>query len=516
MSEVMEIAGKKGRVYMKVGIDLGTTNSAVSYINEHGSPEIVKNSDGERTTPSVILIEDQKAIIGMTAKEAAAFQSEDTIQFVKRQMGNNSFEFPLPGTDQLIGAVEASAFILKRIVQDAEQELGETITDVVITVPAYFDDAKRNATKEAAEMIGVNVLKIINEPTAAALAYYNLEEKTTDQNVAIYDLGGGTFDISIVNIQDNEVKVLATDGDANLGGFDFDNAIFNYVADAFEEETGLDLYDDDMAMQDLRDSTEKCKKSLTKRDKSLVAVSSQGQTIRKEITKTLFNDLIESYLARTSQIMEETIGESNLTWNDITKVLLVGGSTRTPAISDMIERLTGIEPSKDLNPDEVVALGAAVQASSIEPSDQDSRHHIVVRDVNSHSLGIITGDGQNPDENSIILERNTEIPCERSKSFVTVQDNQESVMVQVTEGEDEDPDYVTIIGTSEVALPDNLPMGSPLEINIAYDKNGIVHVGAKDLSNQVDLGEFVIERQSNLTQEEYEERQETMLAMEVE
>ncbi len=261
-------------IRLKVGIDLGTTNSAVAYMNANGTPEIITNSDGERTTPSVILVEGGKAIVGEVAKEASVSQVEDTIQFIKRQMGNKSFKFPLPGTDRMVDAVEASAIILKKIVQDAEAELNEKVTDAVITVPAYFDDSKRNATKDAAEMIGLNVLKIINEPTAAALAYYHLEKEKKDQMVAIYDLGGGTFDVSIVSIKDNEIQVLATDGDSNLGGFDFDNAIFNYILEKFEDETGIDLYDDDEAMQELRENAEKCKKSLTKRNKYVVPVSS--------------------------------------------------------------------------------------------------------------------------------------------------------------------------------------------------------------------------------------------------
>lgn len=500
---------------MKVGIDLGTTNSAVSYINENGSPEIITNSEGERTTPSVILIENGKAIVGEVAKEASTFQVEDTIQFVKRQMGNTSFKFPLPGTDRLIDAVEASAIILKKIVQDAEQALNEKITDVVITVPAYFDDAKRNATKDAAEMIGVNVLKIINEPTAAALAYYNLDNTTDEQNVAIYDLGGGTFDISVVNIHNNEIKVLATDGDSNLGGFDFDNAIFNYIVDKFEDETGLDIYDDEAAMQELRENAEKCKRSLTRRDKAMISVTSQGQTIRAEITKNLFNELIEPYLKRTEQIMEEAINEAELAWSDIDKILLVGGSTRTPLISSMIERFTSITPSNELNPDEVVALGAAVQASLIETGYR-AEDDLIVRDVNSHSLGIISNNKDNIEVNSIILPRNSEIPCAMSNVFYTVYENQEIITVRVTEGEDEDPDYVTIIGSSSITLPNNLPESSPIEIKIAYDQNGIVHISAKDLHNDIDLGEFVIERQSNLTKQELEKKQKSLLSLEVE
>ncbi|OAK70770.1 Hsp70 family protein [Lederbergia galactosidilytica] len=502
---------------MKVGIDLGTTNSAVAYMNANGTPEIITNSDGERTTPSVILVEGGKAIVGEVAKEASVSQVEDTIQFIKRQMGNKSFKFPLPGTDRMVDAVEASAIILKKIVQDAEAELNEKVTDAVITVPAYFDDSKRNATKDAAEMIGLNVLKIINEPTAAALAYYHLEKEKKDQMVAIYDLGGGTFDVSIVSIKDNEIQVLATDGDSNLGGFDFDNAIFNYILEKFEDETGIDLYDDDEAMQELRENAEKCKKSLTKRNKYVVPVSSSGHSLRVEITKELFQGLIESLLNRTQLVMEETVAEAGLTWQDINKVLLVGGSTRTPFISEMIEGFTGLTPSKELNPDEVVALGAAVQASLVEADETtNSKVDIIVRDVNSHSLGVLSTDDHNNYVNSIILPRNSEIPCQESRTFYSVNENQQEIKLDVTEGEDEDPEYIKIIGTSTIQLPSGLPMSSPIEITISYDKNGIVHTRAKDLFNDIDLGEMVIERQSNLTQQEFEVKKETLLSIEVE
>ncbi|MFD1850966.1 Hsp70 family protein [Oceanobacillus bengalensis] len=502
---------------MKVGIDLGTTNSAVAYINANGRPEIIPNNEGERTTPSVILIENGKAIVGSVAKEAATSQIEDTIQFVKRQIGNKSFKFPISGSDHFIDAVEASAIILKKVVKDAEEALGEKITDVVITVPAYFDDAKRNATKEAGEMIGVNVLKVINEPTAAALAYYDIEKANVEQNIAIYDLGGGTFDVTIVNIHNEEIKVLATDGDSNLGGFDFDNAIFNYVADNFEKETGLDIYDDENGLQELRENAEKCKKSLTKRNKYNVPLTSQGQTVHTEITRELFNQLIESYIKRTQQIMKETINEAGLTWNDIHKVLLVGGSTRTPIISSMINNFTGIVPSKELNPDEVVALGAAVQAAFIKTdNDTSNSENIIVRDVNSHSLGVISNHGRDTMMNSIILKRNSEIPCEMSREFYTMHENQKEIMLEITEGEDEDPNYVTIIGNTTISLPEKLPIDSPIEIKISYDQNGIVHVKAKDSYHHVELGEFTIERQSNLTKQEFQQKQQELLSLEVE
>lgn len=510
---------KVGDREMKIGIDLGTTNSAVAYVNEHGAAEIVINSEGERTTPSVILMEGNKAIVGEVAKEASITQVDDTIQFVKRQIGNPSFQIPLPGSNKMINAVEASAIILKKLVQDAEQELSEEITDVVITVPAYFDDAKRNATIEAAEMIGLNVLKIINEPTAAALAYYHLDKEKTNQNIAVYDLGGGTFDVSIVNISENEIKVLATDGDSSLGGFDFDNLIIDYVINQFEDETGIDLYDDDDAMQELRENAERCKRSLSRRNKFTLRVSSEGHRLSVDITKDLFNQLINSLLDRTKIVMEATIEEANLTWSDIDKVLLVGGSTRVPLVEEMIESLTGKAPSKELNPDEVVALGAAVQASLIDEDDpeaSESKANIVIKDVNSHSLGVLSLNDQGHLKNSIILHRNTEIPCSATREYYTSRENQQHLDLSLTEGEDEEPEFINIIGDSTLQLPQGLPDSAPIQMTISYDKNGIVHLVAKDVLNNVDLGEIVIERKSNITQIEMEEKREALLAIEVE
>lgn len=504
---------------MRVGIDLGTTNSAVAYINEHGSAEIVPNSEGERTTPSVILMEGSKAIVGEVAKEASISQVDETIQFVKRQIGNPSFQIPIPGMDKMLTAEEASAIILKKLVQDAEEELGEDITEVVITVPAYFDDAKRLATIEAAEMIGLKVLKIINEPTAAALAYYHLDQDKPNQNIAVYDLGGGTFDISIVNIQDNQIQVLATDGDSNLGGFDFDNYIIDYVINEFEADTGHDLYDDDEALQMLRENAERCKKSLTRRDKYTIRVSAFGERKSYDITRELFNDLITALLDQTKIVMDATVTEAGLSWEEIDKILLVGGSTRVPRVAEMIEELTGIKASTELNPDEVVALGAAVQASIIDEDEETtaSEPSVVIKDVNSHSLGVVTFNRSSQEyRNTIILHRNTVIPASATEGFLTVRDNQTALNIQITEGEDEDPEYVNIIGESSVKLPEGLPEDSPIEMTISYDKNGIVHLLARELSTNQELGEMVIERKSNLTQIELAEKREAMLSIEVE
>ena len=378
-----------------------------------------------------------------------------------------------------------------------------------------FDDAKRNATIEAAELIGLNVLKIINEPTSAALAYYHLDKNQTEQNIAIYDLGGGTFDISIVNISNNEIKVLATDGDSNLGGFDFDNVIIDYVINEFENKTGIDLYDDPDAMQELRENAEKCKKSLSRRNKYVIPVNSEGHSVKIEITREFFNNSIKRLIDRTKMVMEDTLEAAKLTWPNIDKVLLVGGSTRVPQIFEVIKEFTGITPSKELNPDEVVALGAAVQATLIG-DDEIASSNIIVKDVNSHSLGIISLNDAGEDENSIILSRNTVIPCTQSKVYYTTHDNQNKITLNITEGEDDDPEYVTIIGTTTLQLPEGLSQGSPIQIDISYDHNGIVHVVAGDLTNNCSLGEMLIERQSNITKVEMQKKREVLLEIEVE
>src|SRR5699024_4503981 len=358
---------------------------------------------------------------------------------------------------------------------------------------------------EAAEMIGLNVLKIINEPTAAALSYYHLDKEKPNQNIAVYDLGGGTFDVSIVNINNNEIKVLATDGDSNLGGFDFDNLIIEHVIDEFLDEKDIDLYDDEEALQELRDSAERCKKSLTRRDKVTIRVSSGGERMSVDITRELFNDLINGLLEQTKIVMEDTINQAGLSWEEIDKVLLVGGSTRVPQVAEMIEDLTNIKPSTELNPDEVVALGAAVQASLIDESSEEAKGNIVVKDVNSHSLGVLTLNSNKQEINSIILPKNTVIPHSSAREYYTVQPNQETMRIEVTEGEDEDPEYVNIIGEGTVTLPPGLPDSSPVQFKISYDKNGIVQLVAKDMTNDLELGEIIIERKGNLTQLELEE-----------
>lgn len=488
---------------MIVGIDLGTTNSAVAYIDDNGNPQIITNRDGERTTPSVILFEGNNPIVGTTAKVNSVSDPLNAVQFVKRQIGNANFKF-INEDGEKFSTEELSAIILKKLKEDAEERLGEKVDKAVITVPAYFDDSQRKATQDAGAIAGLKVLKVINEPTAAALAY-GITKKCDKQNIMVYDLGGGTFDVTIMSLEQGEIKIKATGGDRNLGGFDFDNAIIDFVVNEFEEKFNLDLYDDDIALQELREKTEVCKKTLSNRSKALINISSQGHALKVEITNEMFETMISSLIDRTIFIMNSVIEDSGLECNQIDKILLVGGSTRIKKVQETIENVTGKKPSQEVNPDEVVAIGAALQAfiindDNIAENEQLTKTKIV--DVNSHSLGVIASDIETGlDFNKIILPRNTPIPAEYWQEFSTQCDNQEYLILRVTEGEDDDPEYVKIIGTSKLFLKSR-PANSPVKIILSYDENSVVHVRVIDLVDNQDLGEMEIQRKSNLTSEE--------------
>lgn len=509
---------------MKIGIDLGTTNCAVAYIDNNGNPQIIPNREGERTTPSVVYFEEGTVVVGKSAKLVSVTDPENTVQFVKRQMGNLDYKFPMENGEKLTPE-ELSAIILKRLIEDAEESIGKKVTDVVITVPAYFNDAQRTSTQDAGRLAGVRVLKIINEPTAAALAYGlgKKENQNETQNILVYDLGGGTFDVTIMSLSSEEVRIRSTGGHKNLGGFDFDNAIFSYVADCLEEEHGIDIYDDEIAMQELREKSEECKKMLTTRKKAVVSISSQGKSSKVTITKEQFNSMILSLLNSTIIIMKSVLEEAEMEWSDLDKILLVGGSTRAKAVSDMIEAETGIRPSSELNPDEVVAIGAAIQADLLEASDELEQEPTVkskstkVVDVNSHSLGVLVHDSQSGEQyNSIILPKNTEIPASITRTYYTSVKNQEFLHIQVTEGDSEDPEDVWIIGDTEIELAGNAPIDSPLEFTMSYDENGVVHVFAKDKYNNENLGEIVIERKSNLSEREVNEKATKLMMLDIE
>lgn len=505
---------------MLIGIDLGTTFSAVATVNGDGRAEIITNRDGERTTPSVVMFEDGMVVVGEQAKENSIVDPYNVCQFVKRQMGKKAFSFDV-SIDERYTAEEVSAMILKRLKEDAEASMEERVEGAVITVPAYFNDAQRKATQDAGEIAGLNVIGIINEPTAAAIAYCH-GQVNTDGIVMVYDLGGGTFDITIMKLSDNlgKVDILSTTGNKNLGGFDFDNVIITKVVNEFSEKYGIDIEDDDTAYQDLRIKAENAKKALSSRPKASISVVSQGQAVKVEITKEEFEYLIKGYLDSTRSSMEMAMDEAELEWSDISKVLLVGGSTRVPAVQNMIKEVTGIEPSHELNPDEAVAIGAAYYADSLNSKTSGqplkAEKMIEVTDVNSHSLGIISRDRDTErDVVTFILNRNTPLPACSEEEFSTYEEGQRQLYVQVVEGEDEDPDYDTVIGTAMITLTPR-PQIYNILISIQYDVDGIIHVSVKDLVDGNDLGEMKIERDANLTENDVKKKKAIIGDMDIE
>lgn len=502
-----------------VGIDLGTTFSVVSYIDKNGNPQIIPNKDGENITPSTVLFDDDEVIVGKQAKKSAFLHPENYESFVKRHMGEKDYQFT-SGTGEKYSAEAISAIILKKLKADAEAYLGEKIDGAVITVPAFFDDIRRVSTRQAAEMAGIDVLAIINEPTAAALAYGISKGSSTAKTILVYDLGGGTFDVTIIRFTEDEIQPLATEGNRKLGGFDFDNKIVDYVIEEARKQ-GLDINKDVKARQALQIEAEEAKKTLSERKKAEISLYICGQPFEVTITREQFEDMISSLLFRTINVMETALEEAGLEYSDIDKILLVGGSTRIPAVVASIEDETGIKPSSDIHPDESVAIGAAFYAidvvkkqidsntstsSSTTPISADSLPATVdtykFRDITSHGIGVVIWDdtlGQ--DVNSVILPKNTKVPAESRQQYSTLVDYQESIMVKVTQGNDTDLKYVSIIGESEMRLTPR-QANSPIEVIIGCDSDSIIHVRVIDLVSNEDLGEMKIDRVNNLSDTE--------------
>ena len=502
---------------MVIGIDLGTTFSAVATVGQDGKATVLTNRDGERTTPSVVMFEDGSVIVGEQAKDNSIVSPYSVCQFIKRQIGKKAFSFDV-SPDERYTAEEISAMILRRLKEDAEAATGNKVDGAVITVPAYFDDSQRTATYNAGEIAGMKVLGIVNEPTAAAIAYCH-GQSDADGNIMVYDLGGGTFDITIIHVSDNfkKVDILSTTGNRNLGGFDFDNVIISKVIDEFNANYNIDLEDDDTACQDLRIKAETAKKALSTRPKATISIVSNGRAFKSVITREEFESLISGYIESTKASMEIALDDAGLGWGDIAKILLVGGSTRIPAIQEMIKNLSGIEPSKELNPDEAVAIGAAYYAEMLRASSTggSQAEEIKVTDVNSHSLGVITHDENDIAHASFILNRNTPLPASGEANFFTKVDNQEQIDLQVIEGEDDDPSYDTVIGRTDIKLIKR-PAGSPLIISMQYDVNGMIHVYVRDGVDNRDLGEMEIKRDANLSGEEVQEKKYLLDQLEIE
>jgi molecular chaperone DnaK len=486
-----------------IGIDLGTTFSAVGTINASGRPEIVKNREGEAITPSVVLFQGDQPLVGTMAKRSAALAPDDVIQFVKRHMGDPDWRFAT-SSGQEFTAEQVAAMILKRLKEDAELALGRPCPDAVITVPAYFDDARRRATKDAGTIAGLTVLRVLNEPTAAALAYGL--DKGDAGTCLVYDLGGGTFDVTLLRISDRVFDVVATTGDRNLGGFDWDNALMCFVNEEVARRGGPDLLEDARTEADLREKCELAKRMLSTTEQAKVFVSALGQNFTVTVTRRQFELITGELLRRTHDMMDEAMEDAGMSYTDIDRVLLVGGSTRMPMVRDLVGTVTGKQADLSVNPDEVVALGAAIQADVAgaqaggRPSALAAGPPIVVHDVTSQSLGTIAVEdsmGRMIQYNSIIIPNNTKVPAKCSETYLTVADNQTHLNVEVTEGDGRDLSGVAVLGETAMRIPP-YPAGAPFEISMSYDIDGMVHVEVTDRTSGAYLGEFEVERVANL------------------
>jgi molecular chaperone DnaK len=499
-----------------IGIDLGTTYSAVAYINADGKSEIIPNSEGERITPSVVFFDDDSIVVGSYAKSVAVSEGDRVVQFVKRRMGQD-YRFRQNGRDYT--PEEISALILKKLKQDAEAFLNVSISDAVITVPAYFDDRRRIATKTAGEIAGLNVLRIINEPTAAALEF-SASREIHNKTILVYDLGGGTFDITVMKVNGKHVDVVATGGDHELGGKDIDDCLITFFQDEFKKSTGFDPLESLAGQQELRSKAEDTKRKLSSSPSVRVSLNVEGRQAAFKVTQTQLEELIDELILRTEMNIELVLEDANLSTREIDDVLLVGGSTRIPVFTKTLSRLFGKEPLRLINPDEAVAQGAAILASNIsleaneaKPSSNTSLP--TISDVCAHSLGVVCLNDFGVPENSTIISRNSKIPCCGSQVYGTVRDQQTAVDIQVLQGDARDPQDCVQLGTACLENLPPSPAGSPVEVIFGYNEDGILYVEGI-FSNTGQKVSTKIEVQGVMTAAAARQSQQTIQSMNVE
>ena len=524
-----------------VGIDLGTTFSVVAYIDNNGNPKVLHNREGDVTTPSAVLFLDDEVLVGKEAKRNGVSNPQNYVSEIKRNIGNRNFVFRNELNEEY-SSEAITAIILKKIKEDAELALGDTIEGAVITVPAYFYDEDRTATKNAAKIAGINVLGIINEPTAAAIAYGLEKSNNKSTNIMVYDLGGGTFDVSIVNITDTKINILGSDGTRVLGGCDFDKKIIEYVL-AEASKKGIDITNDKIAMQSLCLAAEEAKKSLSASSKARITVNCNGIPLMVTITKEQFEQMIDPLLYDTTVFMNSAMEEANLDYSELDKILLVGGSTRIPAVTEYIKTESdGIIPSSDIHPDEAVAIGAAYYAVNIcknsesKPEKEDIylpnsekkdipnvnnrlQEPSIKNDIDlpsslksydfvertSHGIGVVIEE-KGVEKNKVVLPKNSIVPASSTMMFTTLGNYQEIIVLEVTEGQDDDVRFVKIIGSTELKVKPKKHKVD-IEISISYDKDSCIHIRVRDVEDNEDLGEMEIIHKNNLSDGEIRNEQ---------
>jgi molecular chaperone DnaK len=477
-----------------VGIDLGTTFCAVAHIDAYGKPQIIPNAESERITPSVILFDGTNAIVGTLAKQNAVAEPEKIVDFVKREMGKSKSEFAREFNGKLYSAEELSSLMIRKLKNDAEKYLGCPVTDAVITVPAYFNDAERTATLHAGQLAGLNVLQVINEPTAAALAY-GLDKLNTEQTVFVFDLGGGTFDVTIMRIENHHIRMIASNGDHRLGGKDWDDVIVNWVAEEFDREHGENPLLDLQSYQDLYNRALTAKIQLSSRAKSTLVHSYNGKSVKIELTREEFERRCSHLLEKCKAICEIVMQEATMTWKDIDRVLLTGGMTRMPSVRQMVADISSVPVADDVSPDEAVSIGAAIQAilallaaedqlgERVLPIETRNRYStadgqlVEVTNITTHTLGVVLWDDQKVEEYVFpMIHKMTAIPAEVKNSFGTAKANMKNAIVRVVEGESSVPGECTPLGVCDIELPAFLPKGSPVELTYRYDESQMLEV----------------------------------------